>query len=136
MLSSDACQAEHVIAVIAQSTLRMCFYDQHRYACGDWKWGVFRQHCNKEYRTGETCGMKFVRETLPVQQKCKLCEKVDTKMRRRAAEIERVERWKNEGNKFTASIEKSMEAIKTLETEISVLAEERARRLQGVGSGR
>jgi len=80
--------------------------------------------------------MKFVRDTWPINTKCKLCEKVDTKIRRRAAEIERVERWKKEGNKFTASIEKSMEMIRTLESEISTLQQERARRLQGVGSGR
>lgn len=114
----------------------MCFYDQHRYACGDWKWGHFRQHCNKEYRTGETCGMKFVRDTWPIAAKCKLCEKVDTKLRRRAAEIDRVERWRRDGSRFTASIDKSMDMIKTLESEIMTLQQERTRRLQGVGSGR
>ncbi|KAH7113059.1 hypothetical protein EDB81DRAFT_826446 [Dactylonectria macrodidyma] len=37
----------------------MCYFDQVVWACGNWKWGRFRQQCNKEYRIGETCGLKL-----------------------------------------------------------------------------
>lgn len=78
--------------------------------------------------------MKLIMQTVPVGQKCKLCEKIDTKMRRRAAEVERINRWQREGNKFRASIDKSMEIIRGLDTEIYELGCERNRRLQGIGS--
>ena len=110
----------------------MCFFDQHRFQCGDWKWGHFRQHCNREYRTGETCGMKLIMTTVPVSQKCKLCEKIDTKQRRRTAEVDRILRWKREGGKFTASIDRSQEIVKTLEKEIVEMSYERQRRLQAI----
>lgn len=110
----------------------MCFFDQHRFACGDWKWGHFRQHCNKEYRTGETCGMKLVMHTYPVTHKCKLCDKIETKQRRRKAEFERINRWKSEGGRFLASIDHSAEIIKGLEREINNLVMERQRRLSAI----
>ena len=78
--------------------------------------------------------MKLIMQTVPVGQKCKLCEKVDTKMRRRAAEVERINRWQREGNKFRASIDKSMETIRGLDSEIYELGCERNRRLQGISS--
>jgi len=78
--------------------------------------------------------MKLIMQTVPVGQKCKLCEKIDTKMRRRAAEVDRINRWQREGNKFRASIDKSMEIIRGLDTEIYELGCERNRRLQGIGS--
>ena len=110
----------------------MCFFEQHRFQCGDWKWGHFRQHCNREYRTGETCGMKLIMQTVPVSNKCKLCEKIDTKQRRRAAEIDRIGRWKREGSKFSASIDRSSDIVKALEKEIRDLGWERQRRLQAI----
>ncbi|KAK8210611.1 hypothetical protein IWZ01DRAFT_482676 [Phyllosticta capitalensis] len=112
----------------------MCFFDQHRFACGDWKWGHFRQHCNREYRIGETCGMKLIMTTIPVNQKCKLCEKIDTKQRRMAAETERINRWLREGGKFKASIEKSQDIIRGLEREIYDLWSEKDRRAKGIGN--
>ncbi|KAF2452835.1 hypothetical protein BDY21DRAFT_294054 [Lineolata rhizophorae] len=112
----------------------MCFFDQHRFSCGDWKWGHFRQHCNREYRIGETCGMKLVMTTFDVKQRCKLCEKIETKMRRRAAEMERINRWQHESNR-SASIERSMEIVRQLDQEIYDLSCERSRRLHGIGSG-
>lgn len=106
----------------------MCFFDQHRFACGDWRWGNFRQHCTREYRTGETCGMKLIMTTNHLPQKCKLCEKIDTKHRRRAAEHEKIVRWKREGGKFSASIDKAADAMKALEKEITDLMSERTKR--------
>ncbi|KAH7069131.1 hypothetical protein BKA63DRAFT_389020, partial [Paraphoma chrysanthemicola] len=110
----------------------MCFFDQHRFACGDWKWGHFRQGCAKEYRKDVTCGMKLVMQTIPTGTKCKLCIKIDTKMRRRAAEVDRIGRWEREGMKFRASIDKTMEVIKILDSEIYDLSCERQRGLQAI----
>ena len=110
----------------------MCFFDQHRFACGDWKWGYFRQHCNREYRTGETCGMKLIMQTLSVGQKCKLCDKLDTKQRRKLKEQDKVNRWKKDAPQHWASIEKANEEIKKLDKEIHELRNERQRKLQAI----
>jgi hypothetical protein len=104
----------------------MCFYDQYRYECGDWKWGNFKEHCNKEYRMGETCGMKFVNNTYALREKCKVCEKIDTKKRRRAAEVDKINRWTREGGKLKASIEKSWSEVRKLDSEIEDLEKKRS----------
>lgn len=78
--------------------------------------------------------MKLIMQTVPVSEKCKLCQKIDTKWRRRVAEVDRINRWQREGNKFRASIDKSMEIIRGLDAEIYELGCERNRRLQGIGS--
>ena len=103
----------------------MCFYNQKRFTCGDWSWTSFANQCNYEYRTGETCGMKLVNLTEYAAMQCRLCEKIETKHRRRSAELERVHRWKREGNTLVASIEKSQDTIKTLDKEIVKLQKER-----------
>jgi len=82
---------------------------------------------------GETCGMKLVMQTLPMGNKCKLCEKIDTKVRRRCAEVDRIGRWQREGAKFRASIDKAMDIIRCLDSEIYELSCERNRRLQAIG---
>ncbi|KAF2129777.1 hypothetical protein P153DRAFT_273341, partial [Dothidotthia symphoricarpi CBS 119687] len=110
----------------------MCFYDQYRFACGDWKWGHFQQQCRKRSGPGETCGMKLIMQILPTGRNCKLCEKIATKMRRRAAEVDRIDRWQMEGHKFRASINKSMEMIRGLDSEIYELSCERNRRLHPI----
>ena len=127
-------QLIHLKSIDPDTDINMCFFDQHKFLCGDWKWGHFRQHCNREYRTGETCGMKLIMSTLPVAQKCKLCDKIDTKRRRQAGEYQRVSRWKHEGGKFRASIEKSQATIKNLQMEIDDLVFEKERRKQAVGA--
>src|SRR5277367_1978043 len=109
----------------------MCFFDQHRFACGDWKWGHFRQHCNREYRTGETCDMKLVMQTYEIQQKCKICEKIDTKRRRLANEQDRIHRWAREHSRYDQSIEKSREIIAALDTEIYELGNQRRSQYSG-----
>ena len=105
------------------------------FVCGDWKWGHFRQHCNREYRTGETCGMKLVHAAYQLTTKCKLCEKIETKFRRRQAEVERYSRWQREGGKFKASMDKSLVIIKEVDDEIRELQMEVAKRRNNVCSG-
>ncbi|QDS72401.1 hypothetical protein FKW77_008775 [Venturia effusa] len=110
----------------------MCFYDQYRFTCGDFKWGNFRAHCAKEYRIGETCGMRLVHETYMQPTKCKFCDKADTKLRKRQAEADRVTRWQQEGRN-PASIEKSMETIKQLDSEITAIYSDIASRRVALG---
>ncbi|KAK2734618.1 hypothetical protein FQN57_001612 [Myotisia sp. PD_48] len=103
----------------------MCFYNQKKYLCGDWAWSTFATQCNHEYRLGETCGMKLVHSTEAVNTICKLCEKIETKLRRRAAEVERLNRWYREGSKYKASMERSQQIVKDLDEEIRQLDHER-----------
>ncbi len=104
----------------------MCFYDQQIYQCGDFKWGPFRQHCAKEYRTGETCGMKLVMQNIHVHQKCRICEKLEIKVGRKQKEEDRIRRWKKEGGKHRkASIEASEDIIDGLNRDIAKLMQER-----------
>jgi hypothetical protein len=95
----------------------MCFYDQKRMKCGDFKWGHFRQHCDKEYRTGETCGMKWVMQTYDVDESCRLCEKIEVKRRHIIQEEERMIRWRQERGRL-ASIERAESEIRRLQLEI------------------
>jgi hypothetical protein len=107
----------------------MCFYEQYQMYCGDYKWGHFRQHCSKEYRTGETCGMKLVMNTIPKHEKCKVCTKIDTKKGRLMKEQERIHRWEHEqqrGHHRGASIENSQGIIAQLQWEIQDLEYQRS----------
>ncbi|PMD16144.1 hypothetical protein NA56DRAFT_322421 [Hyaloscypha hepaticicola] len=81
----------------------MCFYDLNQWSCGDSKWGHFRQHCSREYRTGESCGLKLVMARYQMEEKCKCCQKMETKYRRIRKEQERINRWRKEGGR-SASI--------------------------------
>lgn len=76
--------------------------------------------------------MKLIMVTVPVHQKCKLCDKLDTKQRRRSAEMDRISRWQREGGTFRASIERSYDMVKALDKEIYDLRHERQRRLQAI----
>ena len=112
----------------------MCFYNQKKFACGDWAWGNFAAKCNHEYRMGETCGMKLVNQTDYIQLQCKLCEKIETKYRRRKNEMERVARWRREGSVMKASMEKSQSIISDLEHEIAQLENERQMKQLAIGN--
>ncbi|EEQ32199.1 hypothetical protein McanMca71_005418 [Microsporum canis] len=111
----------------------MCFYSQKRFLCGDWAWGNFAAKCNHEYRMGETCGMKLVHNTENIQAICKLCEKIQTKHRRRNTEVERINRWRREGSVMKASMEKSQAMVKDFEQEINQLEHERQMKQRSIG---
>ncbi|KIM94149.1 hypothetical protein OIDMADRAFT_89417, partial [Oidiodendron maius Zn] len=103
----------------------MCFYNQIRLACGDYKWGHLRQQCSKEYRPGETCGMRLVMEAIEISDnKCKTCQKIDTKKQSIRKKKERIKRWNRESG-WRALIEKAEEDIYRLELEILNLEGER-----------
>lgn len=57
--------------------------------------------------------------------KCRLCDKIETKCRRRNAELERLTRWKREGGTLVASMDRSQKLIMELEKEICQLQRER-----------
>ena len=117
---------------------RMCFYNQHHFSCGDYKWGSFREHCSREYRIGETCGTKLVYATYDVDSKCRHCIKIDSKTRRYNAERDRIVRWSLEGCRYAASLERAKENVKSLEEEIRRIGEyrrERASRYGALGIG-
>lgn len=106
------------------------------FECGDWKWDRFRQHCNREYRTGETCGIKLVHSVIRNGERCKICQKIDTKLRRRADQIAKIKRWQAEGGKLKASIEKATEQVQELDKEIYQLQMEKQRKAQAIGKSR
>lgn len=114
----------------------MCFFEQVMFQCGDWKWDRFRQHCNREYRTGETCGIKLVHQVIRHGDKCKICQKIDTKRRRQADQLSKIKRWQAEGGKLRASIEKASETVRELEREIYQLEVEKQRKAQAIGKNR
>ncbi|QKX58792.1 uncharacterized protein TRUGW13939_05919 [Talaromyces rugulosus] len=103
----------------------MCFYNQKRFACGDWNWTNFAHQCNYEYRTGETCGIKLVNKTEFETKQCRLCEKIETKYRRQSQELERLDRWKREGGSLVATMNRSQKLVCDLEREIYQLKTER-----------
>ncbi|KAJ5495908.1 hypothetical protein N7539_001024 [Penicillium diatomitis] len=69
--------------------------------------------------------MKLVNLTENANSKCRLCEKIETKLRRRSAEIDRLERWKREGSNLVASIDHCHKLIMELDKEIMGLQRER-----------
>ena len=77
--------------------------------------------------------MKLIYESIPITSKCKLCEKIDTKLRKRQNEAERLARWRTEGSKYSAGIDRALDVVKSLEKEINDLGYERQRRLHAIG---
>ncbi|ORY58436.1 uncharacterized protein BCR38DRAFT_353044 [Pseudomassariella vexata] len=96
----------------------MCYFEQTRWICGYWRWGHFRQQCNKEYRTGETCGLKLVYNTNNEPDKCKICKDIDKKQRKYMKLQSDIYRWQREGNR-NATIEKAERDKSEVEDAIS-----------------
>ncbi|KAH8164949.1 hypothetical protein CIB48_g3292 [Xylaria polymorpha] len=94
------------LVTVERHTTTMCFFDQTRWNCGYWRWGHFREQCNKEYRTGETCGLKFVYNTISEPEDCKLCKDIEKKKRKFNKLHSDITRWQRETNR-SASIEKA-----------------------------
>lgn len=100
----------------------MCYFDQVRWACGSWRWGHFRQHCNKEYRAGKTCGLKLAYNTSFQNEPCKLCVQAGTEQRRWATMQAELERWRGQaqaGQRHSvASIQHRRGEIESINTEV------------------
>ncbi|KAI1841838.1 hypothetical protein JX265_010852 [Neoarthrinium moseri] len=106
----------------------MCYFDQTRWSCGFWRWGHFRQQCTKEYRTGETCGMKLVYMTNHEADICKLCKDMEKKQRKYNKLESDIYRWQREGNR-TASIEKAQSELYDVSNAIQTLQHQHWTRL-------
>lgn len=111
----------------------MCYYENFRYCCGDWKWGNFRVHCQKEYRMGETCGMKMVHSTTPLADKCSMCEKIERKKRRYEKAQSDYSRWVKDPQR-QASMAKAYDDMKGLHEEIEKLIKEKEARYKMIGT--
>jgi len=68
--------------------------------------------------------------TMQIKGNCRHCDKFETKKRRRAQELDRINRWKKDGGRFTASIERSEDTVQQLECEMRELMNQRQMRLQ------
>lgn len=114
----------------------MCYYDQTIFSCGDWKWGHFRKHCQKEYRMGETCGMRLCYNTFQDSStKCSVCTSLDKKNRRYAKAKADYDRWIGQADR-QASAAKAVEELQVLYKEIEELNAQREARYTNVGSNR
>jgi hypothetical protein len=109
----------------------MCFFDQIRWSCGFWRWGNFREQCAKEYRTGETCGLKLVFETDHRKDICGLCEQIAKKQRRLKKMAADIDRWTRDGNR-TATLEKARGESIEVQRCISELLEQHKQSMQGM----
>lgn len=116
----------------SQLTTTMCYFEQTRWQCGYWKWGNFRQQCNKEYRTGETCGLKLVYDTNYMPGNCKLCDQIEKKERRYNKMAQDVERWRREGNR-KATIEKTEYDMEEVRMAIEKIWGEHQEKLRTIG---
>lgn len=110
----------------------MCYFDQTKWQCQYWRWGHFRQQCNKEYRIGETCGLKLVYETVHIQDVCKLCKDIQKKQRRYDKMAQDVKRWQREDSKRAATIEKTCGEMREVHNQICLMDEEHRQREQAL----
>ncbi|KAF2670620.1 hypothetical protein BT63DRAFT_243242 [Microthyrium microscopicum] len=116
----------------------MCFYDQYEFACRDFRWGNFKKHCTKEYRRGETCGMKLVHDVLPQNKDCTLCEKIQRKKRRWWQYEDKLKQWESEGRlgELKSTVQKYRDEQCGVQIEIAKLDAEREERAKAIGSNR
>lgn len=68
--------------------------------------------------------MKMVFQHIKVQDKCKLCHKIEKKERRKAKHLADYKRWCQEPQRYQASIEKALQDIKALDEVLVPLKEE------------
>lgn len=72
--------------------------------------------------------MKVMLNQLYTEVKCRLCERIDAKLRRRVVEVERLNRLQQEGSVAKASTNHSTELIRQLDAQIDELRREKLRR--------
>jgi hypothetical protein len=107
----------------------MCYFDQVVWACGNWRWGKFREQCNKEYRIGETCGLKLVYGRQDEAKDCKICDQVtkkENRIRRTTERMARLREWK-----LLASLERCEEEVASLKGQILRLHEQHSKYISG-----
>lgn len=114
----------------------MCYYEQTAYACRDWKWGNMKERCPRQHRMGETCGVKLIHGEYLIHSPdlCRTCRDKEIKERKLKKELQNIERWRKEGRKFIASIEKAENEAERLEEQIRVLESNRTSNKMGLQS--
>lgn len=70
----------------------------------------------------------MVYQTNCLQEKCKLCLKIEAKQRRRAKHVEDYNRWRHEPLRYRDSIEKTLQDIQELEKAIAALVADKNHR--------
>ncbi|KAK4163966.1 hypothetical protein QBC43DRAFT_52710 [Cladorrhinum sp. PSN259] len=110
---------------------KMCYFEQIRFTCGSWKWGQFREQCNKVHWRGETCGLTLVFSSRDESRHCDACAKITRKQRRIKKMMADLERWRREGNR-PATVERTESEVAELRVSISQLWK---RHLEGKFSG-
>ena len=103
----------------------MCYYTQKRWGCGYWKWLNFHHQCEREYRIGETCGLRLVEAVYDQGPKCKICLEIETKTRKIEKMDQDLLRWYNEGNR-PYTIECTLEERRCAASKILELQERHA----------
>jgi hypothetical protein len=107
----------------------------YRWECADWKWGNFRQHCEREYRMGETCGTKLIFATQPLKGDCQLCQNIQKKQRRLQKAQADFNRFKADPTKQATAQVKWQEIIE-LQQEIKRMMDDLHMRRNNVTNGR
>ena len=75
-------------------------------------------------------------QTLPLAEKCTMCEKIERKQRRLAKTKADYQRWATDPAKYRFTLEKAVEEMKALVLEISVLVQDKDNRYKNVGNTR
>ncbi|KAJ3545030.1 hypothetical protein NM208_g2726 [Fusarium decemcellulare] len=107
----------------------MCYFDQVVWPCGNWRWSSFRKQCNKEYRIGETCGLKLVYDRQDPKTPCAICRDITRKENRIGKTTEMMSRVRERG--FFATVERLQQELDNLTLELAGLREQHKARITG-----
>ena len=105
----------------------MCHYARIDFQCGDWRWGNMKVRCPRQHRLGETCGAKLsdMESITRMGDDCRICQHISVKQRRLQRVTDNLIRWRQEGDKFSATIEKARREAADLVTTIHKLHKKR-----------
>ena len=104
--------------LLSYNLVRMCYFDQKVFTCGDWKWGSMRQSCSKARYVGEGCGLKLIWTSQHTNQNCRICCQIQAKERRIRKLRDRIGHWRCEARRWWASIERAQDDIHDLHRQI------------------
>lgn len=102
-----------------------------------------KERCPRQHRIGETCGAKLVHDESITRsaEKCRTCQEIEVKHRRLKKIRENIDRWRAEGDRFAASLEKAYrenteltEKIQELHARRPVVATKNNGERSGLGS--
>jgi len=102
-------------------------YARIDFQCGDWRWGNMKVRCPRQHRLGETCGAKLsdMESITRMGDDCRICQHISVKQRRLQRVTDNLIRWRQEGDKFSATIEKARREAADLVTTIHKLHKKR-----------